>query len=59
MLLGQKPSLELIKAAAAEAPKIASPNADQRGSSEYKKDMTRVLVGRGITEALQRLGVNA
>ncbi len=59
MLVGQKPSLELIKAAAAEAPKIASPNADQRGSSEYKKDMTRVLVGRGITEALQRLGVNA
>lgn len=59
MLVGQKPTLELIKAAAAEAPKIASPNADQRGSSEYKKDMTRVLVGRGIREALQRLGVNA
>ena len=59
MLVGQRPTLELIKAAAAEAPKIASPNADQRGSSEYKKDMTRVLVGRGITEALQRLGVNA
>jgi aerobic carbon-monoxide dehydrogenase medium subunit len=59
MLVGQKPSLELIKAAAAEAPKIATPNADQRGSAEYKKDMTRVLVGRGITEALQRLGVNA
>ncbi len=59
MLVGQKPTLELIKAAAAEAPKIASPNADQRGSAEYKKDMTRVLVGRGIREALQRLGVNA
>ncbi len=59
MLVGQKPTPELIRAAAAEAPKIASPNADQRGSSEYKKDMTRVLVGRGITEALQRLGVNA
>ena len=59
MLVGQKPTLELIHAAAAEAPKIASPNADQRGSSEYKKDMTRVLVGRGIKEALQRLGVNA
>jgi aerobic carbon-monoxide dehydrogenase medium subunit len=59
MMVGQKPTLELIKAAAAEAPKIATPNADQRGSAEYKKDMTRVLVGRGITEALQRLGVNA
>ncbi len=57
MLRGQRPSAELIKASAAEAPKIASPNADQRGSAEYKKDMTRVLVGRGIQESLQRLGV--
>jgi aerobic carbon-monoxide dehydrogenase medium subunit len=59
MLVGQRPSLELIKAAAAEAPKIASPNADQRGSAEYKKDMARVLVARGIQESLVRLGVTA
>jgi len=59
MLVGQRPTLELLKAAAAEAPKIASPNADQRGSSEYKKDMTRVLVGRGLKQALERLGVTA
>jgi carbon-monoxide dehydrogenase medium subunit len=56
MLIGQKPTLELLRAAAAEAPKIASPNADQRGSAEYKKDMTRVLVGRGLKQALERLG---
>ena len=59
MLVGQRPTTELLKAAAAEAPKIASPNADQRGSSEYKKDMTRVLVGRGLKQALERLGVTA
>ena len=57
MLVGQKPTLELLKAAAAEAPKIASPNPDQRGSAEYKKDMTRVLVGRGLKQALDRLSV--
>jgi aerobic carbon-monoxide dehydrogenase medium subunit len=59
MLVGQRPTMELLRAAAAEAPKIASPNADQRGSSEYKKDMTRVLVGRGLKQALERLGVTA
>ncbi len=57
MLVGQKPTLELLKAAAAEAPKIASPNPDQRGSAEYKKDMTRVLVGRGLKQSFDRLGV--
>ena len=30
---------------------------DQRGSAEYKKDMTRVLVGRGLKQALERLGM--
>jgi aerobic carbon-monoxide dehydrogenase medium subunit len=59
MLVGQRPTAELIREAAAEAPKIASPNADQRGSAEYKKDMTRVLVGRGIKQSLERLGVTA
>jgi len=58
LLRGQKPSLELIKAASLEAPKIASPNPDQRGSADYKRDMTRVLVGRGIRESLERLGVS-
>ncbi|GGR26369.1 FAD binding domain-containing protein [Deinococcus ruber] len=56
MLIGQRPTLELLRAASEEAPKIATPNADQRGSAEYKKDMTRVLVGRGLKQALERLG---
>ena len=59
MLVGQKPSLELLRAAAEEAPKIATPNADQRGSAEYKKDMARVLVLRGLQQSLERLGVTA
>ena len=59
MLVGQKPNLELLRAAAEEAPKIATPNADQRGSAEYKKDMARVLVLRGLQQSLERLGVTA
>jgi aerobic carbon-monoxide dehydrogenase medium subunit len=59
MLVGQKPSLELLRAAAEEAPKIATPNADARGSAEYKKDMARVLVLRGLQQSLERLGVTA
>ena len=59
MLAGQKPSLELLRAAAEEAPKIATPNADARGSADYKKDMARVLVLRGLQQSLERLGVQA
>lgn len=57
ILRGQKPTLELIRAAAEEARKIADPSSDARGSAEYKKDMARVLVGRGLIKALQRLNV--
>jgi aerobic carbon-monoxide dehydrogenase medium subunit len=59
MLVGQKPSLELLRAAAEEAPKISTPNADARGSADYKKDMARVLVLRGLQQSLERLGVKA
>ncbi len=57
LLRGQKPTMELIRAAAEEARKIADPTPDARGSAEYKKDMARVLVGRGLLKALHRLGV--
>ncbi len=57
LLRGQKPTMELIRAAAEEARKIADPTPDARGSAEYKKDMARVLVGRGLLKALNRLGV--
>ena len=57
LLRGQKPTLDLIRAAAEEARKIADPTPDARGSAEYKKDMARVLVGRGLLKALKRLNV--
>ncbi|GEM85513.1 FAD binding domain-containing protein [Meiothermus granaticius] len=57
LLRGQKPTRDLIRAAAEEAAKIADPNPDARGSKEYKRDMARVLVGRGLIKALGRLGV--
>lgn len=57
LMVGQKPSMDLIRAAAEEARKLADPNPDNRGSAEYKKDMARVLVGRGLIKAFKRLGV--
>ena len=56
ILVGQRLTDEVIRATAAEAPLIASPNEDARGSAEFKKDMGRVLVARGLRKALQRLG---
>ncbi len=57
LLTGQMPSKDLIAAAAREAEKLADPNADNRGSVEYKKAMAGVLVARALTTAFERLGV--
>ncbi len=57
LLKGAKPSKDVIAQAMREAEKIADPSPDNRGSVEYKKAMAGVLVGRAITQALQRLGV--
>jgi aerobic carbon-monoxide dehydrogenase medium subunit len=57
LLVGQKPSKDLIAAAAREAEKLADPTADNRGSVAYKKAMAGVLVARALTTTLQRLGV--
>jgi aerobic carbon-monoxide dehydrogenase medium subunit len=57
LLVGQKPSQDLIAAAAREAAKLADPTADNRGSVQYKKAMAGVLVGRALTSAFERLGV--
>jgi aerobic carbon-monoxide dehydrogenase medium subunit len=59
LLTGQKPTAELIRAAAAEAAKCSEPQADLRGSVEYKKNLAGVLVGRGLRQALARLGVQS
>ena len=57
LLVGQKPSAELIRAAADAAAKKSAPQADLRGSVAYKKNLAGVLVARGLRQALGRLGV--
>ena len=57
LLGGQAPTADLIRAAADAASRRSSPQADQRGSIEYKKNLAGVLVARGLRQALGRLGV--
>ncbi len=56
-LVGQKPSAEVFRAAAAAAARKSAPQADLRGSVAYKKHLAGVLVERGLRQALGRLGV--
>jgi carbon-monoxide dehydrogenase medium subunit len=55
ILVGQRPTDEVIRAAAEEAPRLADPSSDNRGSADYKRDMGRVLVTRALRRALQRI----
>lgn len=57
LLAGQKPNRDTIRAAADAASRRSSPQADLRGSIEYKKNLAGVLVARGLRQALARLGV--
>ena len=59
LLADQKPSGALIRAAADAASKLSAPQADLRGSVEYKKHLAGVLVARGLGQSLARLGVQA
>jgi carbon-monoxide dehydrogenase medium subunit len=59
LMKGQKPSAELIRAAADAASRKSAPQADLRGSVDYKKHLAGVLVARGVRQALARLGVQA
>jgi carbon-monoxide dehydrogenase medium subunit len=59
LLKGQKPSADVIRAAADAASRRSEPQADLRGSIEYKKHLAGVLVARGLRQALARLGVQA
>lgn len=56
-LVGQKPSPSTLGAAAAAASALSAPQADLRGSVDYKKHLAGVLVERGLRQALARLGV--
>jgi carbon-monoxide dehydrogenase medium subunit len=53
-LAGQEPTDEVIAEAARLAAKAADPRADVRGSAEYKRDVVRVFVQRGLRTAVSR-----
>jgi carbon-monoxide dehydrogenase medium subunit len=55
LLVGQKPSAELIRAASDAAWHRSEPQADLRGSIDYKKHLAGTLVARGLRQALARL----
>src|SRR5690606_31012358 len=57
LLTGQKPSDDVIRAAADAASRKSEPQGDLRGSVDYKKHLAGVLVARGLRTALARLGV--
>jgi carbon-monoxide dehydrogenase medium subunit len=59
LLAGQKPSADLLRAASDAAWHRSAPQADLRGSVEFKKHLAGVLVARGLRQALSRLGVQA
>lgn len=59
LLVGQKPGADAIQTAADAAVRRSSPQADLRGSIEYKKNLAGVLVARGLRQAFARLGVQA
>jgi carbon-monoxide dehydrogenase medium subunit len=59
LLVGQKPTEELIRAASNAASQLSAPQADLRGTVDYKKHLAGVLVGRGLRQALSRLGAQA
>jgi carbon-monoxide dehydrogenase medium subunit len=59
ILDGQRRSDDLIRAAADAASRQSEPQADLRGSVEYKKHLAAVLVTRALRQAFARLGVQS
>lgn len=53
-LIGQMPDDNLIKQAAHLASQAAEPEADPRGSEEYKRSMIQVLTTRALKRAVER-----
>ena len=51
---GQEPTDAVIKETARLAAEAAEPKSDVRGSAEFKKDIVRVFVQRGLKTALER-----
>lgn len=57
VLVGQTPTVDLLRAAGAAAAAASQPQGDLRGSVEFKKHLAGVLVERGLRTTLERLGV--
>lgn len=57
MLVGDKPDQETLRRAAEAAAERAQPTSDLRGSAEYKRWLTGVMVRRALEEALNRAGL--
>jgi len=53
-LLGEEPTDDIVEAAGRAAAAECDPSGDLRGSEEYKRDVTRVLVKRAIRSAVAR-----
>ena len=53
-LVGNEVTDAVLEAAGAAAAAECSPSADLRGSEEYKRDVTRVLVKRAVRKAIDR-----
>jgi carbon-monoxide dehydrogenase medium subunit len=54
LLVGQRVTDELLEAAGQAAARACDPSADLRGSVEYKRDLTRIIVKRAVRKALER-----
>lgn len=54
MLVGNELSDEVVEAAGQAAADECDPSADLRGSTAYKRDLTRILVKRAIRKAAER-----
>ncbi|BCU69514.1 glyceraldehyde dehydrogenase subunit beta [Stygiolobus caldivivus] len=52
-LIGKRLNDEVIEKASARAMESANPTSDIRGSAEYKRKMVKVLIKRGINQALK------
>lgn len=55
-LVGKEPTADVVEAAGQAAAAECDPSGDLRGSEEYKRDITRVLVKRAIRRAVQLAG---
>jgi CO/xanthine dehydrogenase FAD-binding subunit len=57
ILVGREITLELIEQAAERAAAEANPISDMRGSSDYRRELARVLTRRTLRSACEALGI--